>query len=430
MAPSARYDQSGLVRRGAAGGVDGYASEASRVFHYRPRILTLIVLIVVASALVLANLSFDSDSLSLGELYSQAWGFKGKFVHKSYGWPLIWHRYVYTSTNARTVGWYYSAPRLAGNLAMWLVQMAAPAAACEWLLRRYRPRLRWSLRTMLVAIGLAAALCGWFVVARDRANLQDSLIATVNGGKGKLFVQRWGPKWLDLVGVGRYRRHITAAALGSGFGLSGFTELRAGDAGDEELLKRMAGLPNLRVLYLAVDRLSPAMADSLREMRHLRKLRVVQSSPIDDDGRSSHACLAATGKLTQLESLHKYDKPVSHACLAVIGKMPQLESLDLSGMTVDGEGLAHLAGLVNLKALRISLDGGPSAENLGERASQEGLAAIGKMSQLEILYLSGKTIDSEGLGCLGGLMNRKSFRLDDSNIWGVGGNVTNLREPG
>lgn len=45
------------------------------------RFLTVVASFAVMAAAVLANLSFDKS-------------FAGYFITKSYGWPLIWHRYV------------------------------------------------------------------------------------------------------------------------------------------------------------------------------------------------------------------------------------------------------------------------------------------------------------------------------------------------
>lgn len=50
---------------------------------YRPRLLTVLLLTVVAALLMLANLSAEQ---SLPQRHWIAFG------HKSYGWPLIWHR--------------------------------------------------------------------------------------------------------------------------------------------------------------------------------------------------------------------------------------------------------------------------------------------------------------------------------------------------
>ena len=48
---------------------------------------------------------------------------------KRWNFPALWcHR-----PRALTVGWYYSAARLAGNLVIWLALMATPCGICEWL---------------------------------------------------------------------------------------------------------------------------------------------------------------------------------------------------------------------------------------------------------------------------------------------------------
>src|SRR6185437_11404972 len=132
----------------------------SAISRHRPRALTLLVLLTVIVLIVLANLSFD-----------QFMDYRAGFGAKSCGWPLIWHRYVFVLWGGRTVGWYYSAPRLAGDIVIWLALMSASCGACEWLLRRYGSRPRWSLRTMLVAISIIGVLCAWFAAARNRADL-------------------------------------------------------------------------------------------------------------------------------------------------------------------------------------------------------------------------------------------------------------------
>jgi hypothetical protein len=133
--------------------------------RHRPRILTLLVLVVTAAILVMSNLSFDESDDGGSEVF-----------HRSYGWPVIWHRIVFSSWDClgfRIVGWYCNVPRLAGNLLCWLAILAGSAGACEWWLRRYPPRLRFSLRSMLVVVAFAAVGCSWFVGARNQANLQD-----------------------------------------------------------------------------------------------------------------------------------------------------------------------------------------------------------------------------------------------------------------
>ncbi len=53
---------------------------------------------------------------------------------------------------------------------------------------------------MLVAVALVAVLLAWFAAARNRADLQDQLVTTLEERGGHIYAQRWGPHWLDLVG--------------------------------------------------------------------------------------------------------------------------------------------------------------------------------------------------------------------------------------
>ena len=82
--------------------------------RYRPRVLTLIVLIAVAAPAVLANLS-PGDVNATG--YS--------IPDVEYGWPLSWYwRNLTVKPPGRRPDWHvlrYSWPRLAGNLAIGFV---------------------------------------------------------------------------------------------------------------------------------------------------------------------------------------------------------------------------------------------------------------------------------------------------------------------
>lgn len=131
--------------------------------RYRPRIPTAILLIVIAAMIVLATLSVDVRDVSPRRLTAD-----GLATNVCYGWPLAWRGYTIVANLDISIGivdWHYRASRLAGSRAVWFLMLAAPAAACEWLLRRYRPCLRWSLRTMLIAVALFGSrvwlvLCG------------------------------------------------------------------------------------------------------------------------------------------------------------------------------------------------------------------------------------------------------------------------------
>lgn len=288
------------------------------VSRYRPRFLTLAVFLVVAAVLVLANLNTEISDVE-GDSHLRS------LRKLSGGWPLTWHRcyIILAEMGSGRTGWQYSRVRLAGNLAICLVLLAAPVAGCEWLLRRYRPRLRWSLRTMLVAVGLVAAFCGWLVAARRRASLQDPIIAANKWPESGVVLERWGPQWLDFLGADPYRRYIVGAKLGEDLYLGG-------DLSDEDVLehlKRLSQLPALRRLSLAVDRLTPAMTDTLNEMPQLQVLSVAHRNGEPDDDRIPHECLAAIGELTQLEELSLGNMVIASESLECLENLGRLRSL-------------------------------------------------------------------------------------------------------
>ncbi|HEV3004961.1 MAG TPA: hypothetical protein VGX78_10895 [Pirellulales bacterium] len=169
--------------------------------NWRPRVTTIFVLMIVSAPTLLANFSFDVVGTPSPPYMMERWVTKASF-----GWPLTWYWCVLVNGKGLGLfrGWDYSAVRLAGNLVIWLLMFTVVGLTWEWRSRRYWPQLRWSLRTMLVAVGLVAVVCAWCAAARNRAQEQDALIALA--GDHNVWVERWGPKWLDLVGADRFRQ--------------------------------------------------------------------------------------------------------------------------------------------------------------------------------------------------------------------------------
>jgi hypothetical protein len=375
------------------------------LLRFRPRFLTLALLIIVAATIVLANLSFDFGDLGL---FPRDWLI---VRHKSYGWPLIWHRYVFFDSGAstiKTVGWYYSPTRLAANLAIWLGIAAASAVVSEWRLRRQPLRLRWNLRAMLAAVALAAAFCAWFVAARDRANLQEPLVAAIAARGGHVFFDRWGPKWLDLFGGDPFRRRIIGAELRTQRSTSVKGRVaEAEDAAEADFLKRLAQLPDLQ--YLIMDTDYPEIAAVLDKMRRLRVLSIESqhggSSPDPEEQWFSDHCLAAIGEMTQLEELHLHGMGIDSrqlSRLAPLSKLrflsleflansygpdfatvrldqlpplPQLEAIDLTGTHFSDRDLHHLASFPRLRKLNLSIVDLTDA-GMGELASLASLEEL------------------------------------------------------
>ena len=371
------------------------------LFRLRPRILTLIVFVVAAATIALANLSFDEASAGDGDV-----------SHRSYGWPIVWHRVVLSCWNYlgyRAVGWYYSAPRLAADLALWLMLLAALTGTCEWLLRRYRPQPRWSLRTLLVVVGIVAAGCGWFTMARNRAAIQDPLIASMKGAYGTplVFVERSGPKWLDLFGADRFRRRIVLAT---------YWGLDAAEPADEQHFLQLSQLTGVRYLtQFQVDELTPTTAKALGGMRQLETLNI-------ELDRLTPGVATALSDLRQLRSLsisqnqdtadNDYAR-LSEECLAAIGTMAYLETLDLSNLPLRGASLACLSNLKNLKSLRVDFwNGDWKGSGIRKPVGDDCLRAVATLSQLEWLTLEDLRISNGSLACLAGLTGLKTLTLD------------------
>lgn len=382
------------------------------------RFVTVVASFAVMATIVLANLSFDKS-------------FAGHFITKSYGWPLIWHRYVLIIGGTGTVGWYYSPGRLAANVAMWLFLLLASAGAVEWLSRRYRVRLRFSVRTMLACVALAAACCAWFVRARQRADAQDPLFEQRHRIRTR--VERSGPKWIDLLGVDRYRRRIVSVKMD--------TSLFESYEKDATLFDSVGRLSGLRQFTLEGARPIPALADALRRLPRLRNVNIDlwNGATHGEQPRDWNACLAAIAKMRRLESLSIYGMTfsremseclsglpnlkslelISHGmngervppeCLTHLGKMTQLEWLSLNYVTFPPGDMNELAGLTSLKSLNV-VHGGIGDSLHGDDVPRELFVVIGKLRRLEHFRLAGGKIDAESLACLANLSKLKTLNL-------------------
>lgn len=346
----------------------------------RQRVLTTLALMLVAAIIVLANLSTDDAPLGL-------W-----VTRPSYGWPLIWRwRDVQPWYGATTeLDENYSPFRLMLNLAIWLVILGATGAACEWLLRRHRPRFRWSLRVMLAAVAAVGAGCAGCVALIERARVQDQVLAVAEAnGNFEVYLERWGPKWLDIVGADRFRRRIVGAVI------PGYSDVE-----DEAFLKSLQRLSTLRYLNLEVLGSTPGMADALADMSQLRTLRI-------------DAVGYGVGEI------------ISPECIAAIGKLSQLEELYLEGMTDSGS-LDRLAGLTNLRLLSLGFNWDYEGEP-GESDSDDWvpiLASLPALPRLESLDLRSTfgdpPIRDDDLPYLAIQPRLKSLNVSDCNITAAG----------
>jgi hypothetical protein len=354
--------------------------------------LTLVALAIVLALLVLSNLSFDKGS-------------NGGFAHKSYGWPLVWHRFV-SFEYGNTIGWYWSASRLAGNVAAWLLMLVATASVSEWLLRRYRPRFRWSLKTMLAVTGLLAASFAWFAAARERASLQDELIKELAWLEPSVAVERWGPQWFDLFGVDRFRRRIIAARVDVDRGGMDAAYV-------EMLLQRLSGLHELQSLDLHLSQLTPGVPAALSQLPQLKNLKIRAGSPAAGGEQLSHQCLLAIGKMARLERLELSGMMIKSESLTCIGGLAKLRSLAIMGAeTPNGEEplLSSLPPMPRLASLNLSYS----------QLQEHDLLRITTLPRLTSLSLAGAVISADGWAELSQLDFLEELEIGNSEDDDVG----------
>ena len=403
---------------------------------YRPRVLTLVVLAAIAGLLVLANSIGVSTARSnppkthpptAEELQFDV----GKpapdgssYMNLSCGWPLAWRQYVIFAWTPEVLAENYSAGRLAANLAIWLVLLAAPAGACEWLLRRYfplwryRPRLRFSLRTLLIATGLAGSLSGWFAAAYHRASTQDPLIAAVNGRGGRIWGERWGPKWLERYGADRFCRRVFGAEFNAQHLI-----FPKNPQEFQYLFDEVSRASDLQYLSLKADQLTPENITAIGKLRRLETLQIETEGLAPGAGRALADALGGMQRLRIL-SISGSDRLLNETAsewLPGVGRLSQLEHLRLRNWTVASEDVAPLAGLTKLKSLtleRVNVD-----QNLPEWEVPL-LARLPALVQLEAFDLTGSQVDDRDLRHIARLPRLKSLNL--SGIYFTGPALADL----
>lgn len=154
---------------------------------------------------------------------------------------------------------------------------------------------------------------------------------------------------------------------------------------------------------------------ALRDLKNLRSLSL-RGSRLRSTGLANVRCL------TNLEKLQFSGAHIEDQGLASIKDLTQLRRLwfyECRGIT--DEGLIHLAGLKNLKWLRLSCEvAGSGQSSKSEFITDSGLEHLKEMSELESLDLMGQRITDVGLERVKGLTKIKELYLSGAGITDVG----------
>jgi Leucine-rich repeat (LRR) protein len=182
-------------------------------------------------------------------------------------------------------------------------------------------------------------------------------------------------------------------------------------------LANIARLGSLETLNVGISDFKPADVAPLGQLTHLKELWISQhpvktpaSSPPGDATARGDAIALAAAKALGLQKL-ALSTTMSESGLKAIVALPHLQSLMIQLAEVDDQSLALVSRLAGLRTLRLYGTG---------KLSDQGLAHLGKMTQLTELSLPGAGLTDEGLAHLAGLTALKELVLSGSNITGTG----------
>jgi hypothetical protein len=274
-----------------------------------------------------------------------------------------------------------------------------------------RPWSRISIRVMMLIVLSIAALLAWRV---NRARQQKDAVLAVerHGGwvhydyefvNGKLTKGRspWAPRWLRRILGDEYFQNVEQVSLvyddstGTRFDNS---NVEAADA----LLKRLSKLPGLKELCLQETQATDEGLKHIGKMTELERLFIWDGVSVTDAG------VAHLAGLKNLKFVQISRSNLTDDSLALLSGLPRMESLSLQQNHFSDAGLARLSGQERLKRLLIGIG--------DRRVTDAGLAHLKGFKQLEVLDLQGSDVTARGLEQLNELPNLKKLWLGGTGI--------------
>ncbi len=178
------------------------------------------------------------------------------------------------------------------------------------------------------------------------------------------------------------------------------------DADDEDM-RTIARLPQLRELYLIGTQLTDEGTKQLTGLSKLETLDIYNTS-IDDAGianlanltalirlavgrtKISDAALTSLASLPNLQELRLEGTEITDAAMPAIAKISGLRSLSLDNTKITGAGVEKLRGLTALERLGI----------VGTAADDRAVPTLSGMTSLKLLYVSRSRLSPEGMAAI------------------------------
>ncbi len=168
-------------------------------------------------------------------------------------------------------------------------------------------------------------------------------------------------------------------------------------------LKELAGLENLKTLYLARTPVTDAGLTQLVRLKNFQSLDVSRTQ-ITDAGMNELA------KVQNLRGVNLARTYVADAGMKAMARLKNLQSLNLQGTRVSDAGLKELAGMASLQTLILQ----------ETHITDAGLKEFSGMTNLRTLVLNSTWIRDAGLKELAGLKDLRELDLTSTGITDAG----------
>ena len=278
---------------------------------------------------------------------------------------------------------------------------------------RFRPKF--TLRSLMIATAISGVFFGWLTNTLVRVNHQRQIVAQLQArGARVMFDLSVDPTEAELTGPPPGWKVFRSI-----FGEDAFSSVtyvyegaRKIENGDIELLKQ---LPALCTLGFEGSETDDSTISQLHKLPGLRRLQFWDTSATADG-------IAGLSQCRKLMSLSLSGQRIDDSVLAGVAKLPNLERLYLGTPSVTSVGMQHLEGLSRLTTL--------SLWDIGD-IDDQGIASIGKLTDLNSLQLTNMPVTDAGFGSIGKLTHLSSLQFENVPVSDRGfaelGQLNNLR---
>jgi hypothetical protein len=290
-----------------------------------------------------------------------------------------------------------------------------------------RPWARISIRVMMLVVLGIAVILGWQV---NKAREQREVVQAIQRYGGWVhydyeFVNRkltrgrspWAPRWLRRMLGDEFLQSVRQVSLvyddstGSRFD-------NANTQPCDDLLRKVAKLPGVKSLLLKETQTTDEGLRQVGRMTELEELYIWEARSVTDAG------VAHLAGLRNLRMVHINDSNLTDDSLVLLSSLPRIEELSLEQNHFSDEGLRRLQGRERLKRLYIGMG--------DSRITDAGLAHLLSFQKLELLDLQNSKVTVRGLEQLEGLANLKTLWLSgtglvDAELQGLRDAMPNLK---